>query len=117
MEYSVNCPICQMPLTLSNEHLDKKCQCPHCHEEICFSQGDLMRSGMRQARRRIDAEFKFIVVKFNEAEQVINSLYCSEGWYVISQSTIFLGETSAGWGGLGAATREEGLALILRRDI
>lgn len=58
-----------------------------------------------------------MVVEFKDAEEIINHLWQSEGWYVVSQSTVFLSESSGGWGGLSAGTKTEGLALVFRRDL
>lgn len=60
--------------------------------------------------------YKVLILKFNEAEKIINMLAHQEGWRVISHSTVFLSESTAGFGGFEAATRKEGLAVILQKD-
>ncbi len=146
MNYDVTCPHCSQKLTISEEHIDNICLCPHCHEEVCFNMEDIElekkmqmdlekkiqeeNNRIREKNIRIQEEnkrrlkmqsrrktsFKFIIAKFNDVERIVNMLYWEEGWYVISQSTVFLSESSGSIGGFGSGRREEGLALILRKD-
>ena len=110
MKYEVTCPHCSKDFFISEEHLDNIFVCPHCNEELCFSKDGFETKPQRKS------SFKFIIAQFDEVEEILNMLYRQEGWYVVSQSTVFLSETSGGIGGFGAGTREEGLALILRKD-
>ena len=110
MKYAVTCPHCSKSLFISEEHFDNICVCPHCNEELCFTKDDIETEPQRKSR------FKFVIAKFDDVERIVNTLYKEEGWYVVSQSTVFLSETSGGIGGFGAGTREEGLALIFRKD-
>ena len=127
MKYDVTCPHCSKTLSISEENFDNICVCPHCHKEIDFTRDDIAleeslreeedellsranRVLLKQSQRK--SRFKFVIARFDEVEGLLNLLYREEGWYVISQSTIFLSETP----GFASSTREEGLALILRRD-
>ncbi len=144
MKYEVTCSHCSQKLTISEEQIDSIYVCPHCHEELCFSMEDIemerkmqkeleekiqeennrireeniriqeenIRSLKIQSRRK--TSFKFVIAKFNEVEKIVNSLYQEDGWYVVSQSTVFLSESSEVIFGTGR--REEGLALIFRKD-
>ena len=127
MKYDVTCPHCSRTLSISEENFDSICICPHCNREIDFTQDDisseetsrleeedLLRKAnrvlLKQSHRK--SRFKFVIARFNEVEGLLNMLYRQEGWYVISQSTVFWGETP----GFSSSTREERLALILRKD-
>ena len=110
MKYEATCPHCSKTLFIPEENLYTSCVCPHCNEEICFTRDDA------EAESRRKSKFKFVIAKFDDVERIVNTLYKEEGWYVVSQSTVFLSETSGGIGGFGAGTREEGLALIFRKD-
>lgn len=132
MKYDVTCPHCSKVLSISEENFDNICVCPYCHKEIDFTQDDIaFDETLREEENRLllnenkkvlgmqsrkKSRFKFVIAKFDEVEGLINMLYQKEGWYVISQSTVFLSETSGGIGGFGAGTREEGIAMILRKD-
>ena len=104
MKYAVTCPHCSKELFISEEHFDNICVCPHCNKEMIFTMDDI------KPQRK--SSFKFVVAKFDEVEELINTLYKQEGWYVVSQSTVFISDTP----GIFTNTREEGLALILRKD-
>ena len=127
MKYDVTCPHCSRTLSISEENFDSICICPHCNREIDFTQDDISseetlrkdeeelllkanRVLLKQSQRK--SRFKFVIASFDEVEGLLNLLYRQGGWYVISQSTVFWGETP----GFASSTREERLALILRRD-
>ena len=127
MKYDVTCPHCSRTLSISEENFDSICICPHCNREIDFTQDDISseetlrkdeeelllkanRVLLKQSQRK--SRFKFVIASFDEVEGLLNLLYRQEGWYVISQSTVFWGETP----GFSSSTREERLALILRKD-
>ena len=110
MKYAVTCPHCSKDFFISEEHFDNVFVCPHCNEELCFTRDDIETVTQRKSK------FNFLIVKFDDVERIVNSLYREEGWYVISQSTVFLSESSGSIAGFGAGTREEGLALIFRKD-
>ena len=133
MKYEVTCPHCSKAFSISEENFDRICVCPHCHKEIDFTKDDIASEETDTLREdenlqlfknkivsniqsRRKTRFKFLIAKFNEVERTINYLYHTEGWYVVSQSTVFLKESSGSIGGFGTGTREEGLALILRKD-
>ena len=108
MKYAVTCPHCSKELFISEEHFDNVCVCPRCNKEMIFTMDDIKTESQRKS------SFKFVVAKFDEVEELINTLYKQEGWYVVSQSTVFLSETPGIF--TSTSTREEGLALILRKD-
>ncbi len=91
-------------------------------EEAARMAEEAERASNREQRERRNKDlwsrthYKFLILKFDEAETVLNSLARSEGWKVVSHSTVFLSETSGSLGGFGAGTRVEGIAVILRRD-
>ena len=144
MQYNVTCPLCSKTLFISEENIDNIIICPFCHEEVCFAMEDVelerkmqkeleMKKREEQKRKQEEDErileernrilkkearkktsFKFVIAKFNEVEELVNALYREEGWYVISQSTVFIGETPGIF--TNTSTREEGLALIFRKD-
>ena len=132
MRYEVTCPHCSKVLSISEEDFNRVCVCPHCHEEIDFTKDDIaLEETLREEENRLllnenkkllnmhsrkKSRFKFIIAKFDEVEGLLNLLYREEGWYVISQSTVFWSQTSGSIGGFGAGTREDRLALILRKD-
>lgn len=132
MKYDVTCPHCSKMLSLSEENFDNICICPHCHEEIDFAKDDVASEEtsreeenkrfqkenkvLLNMQSRIKSRFKFVIARFDEVEGLINLLYRQEGWYVISQSTVFISETETPGFFSNSNTREEGLALIFRKD-
>ena len=44
------------------------------------------------------------------------SAQAAEGWHVVSQSTVFLSETSGGLLGIAGRTRQEGILYTLERE-
>ena len=44
------------------------------------------------------------------------SAQAAEGWHVVSQSTVFLSETSGGLLGIAGGTRQEGILYTLERE-
>ena len=108
---------------MRRHHISKNCR-----EEICFSEEDFAEEEKRLAaiRRekikkqaqleRIKTEYCFIILKFADVEETLNRLWQDEGWQVVSQSTVFLSESSGGIGGFSAGTRTEGIAYTLKRE-
>jgi len=71
---------------------------------------------LKEKQERSRTEYRFIVLKFEDVETTLNHLWHNEGWQVVAQSTVFLSETSASWGGLGGGTKTEGIAYTLKRE-
>ena len=116
-DHVANCPFCNTPVKITQELLNQVLCCPNCREEICFSEEDFAEEEKRQAQlERLKIEYRFIILKLNEVEETLNYLWQDEGWQVVSQSTVFLSESSGGIGGLSAGTRTEGIAYTLKRE-
>ena len=137
-----NCPLCNSAIEFSIDLLDTIILCPCCKEEICFSEKDIIefseavkkrieakkieeevkqkqaqqRIAERKKQERFKQEYRFIILKFEEIENTLNHLLHNEGWQVVSQSTVFLSETSAGFGSLERGTKTEGIAYTLKKE-
>ncbi len=129
--YTAFCPLCNSAVEFSSDLLDKIIVCSNCKEEIVFSENyiidflevarkeeELKREAIRQRKReeRAQTEYCFIILKFNDIDKTLNNLWLNEGWQVVSQSTVFLSESSSGFGGLSSGSRTEGIAYTLKRE-
>ena len=136
------CPLCNSAVEFSSDLLDKIIVCSNCKEEIVFSENDIIdflevvrkeeelkreaarkeeelkREAIRQRKReeRAQTEYCFIILEFSDIGKTLNNLWLNEGWQVVSQSTVFLSESSAGFGGLSNGSRTEGIAYTLKRE-
>ena len=119
------CPFCNVPVEISKESLNQIVICPNCKEEICFSEEDLVdaeraRTVLEKAKiaaERARVEYRFLILELDNVEYTLNRLWRDEGWQVVSQSTVFLSESSLGVGGFSGSTRKEGIAFTLKREI
>ena len=116
-DYVADCPFCKKPVKVPKHLVALTAICPHCSKEICFSEKELIENKENLIREeRMKTEYSFIILKFDEVETSLNHLWQEEGWQVVSQSTVFLSETSAGMFGCSGSTRTEGIAYTLKRE-
>lgn len=118
------CPFCNTPVEISNEFINQIVVCPHCKEEICFSEEELVdaeRAKIIAEKAKIEAErskteYRFLILELDKIEYTLNRLWREDGWQVVSQSTVLLSESSLGVGGFSAGTKKEGIAFTLKRE-
>lgn len=139
---AANCPFCNSVVKFSTDLLNTIILCPNCNGEVCFFENDILefseaekrkkeanereayvarqreigRLNQQKKQERAKTEYRFVVLAIEDVEKKLNNLWINEGWQVVSQSTVFLSELSAGLGGISAGARTEGIAYTLKRE-
>lgn len=103
--YWQSCPHCNEFVKIE-QYLDGyEVSCPKCKQDFI---------AQNQNKNQCQVEYKFQIFEFDEIPQGLSAL-AADGWEVVSQSTIFLSEGSAGLLGISGGTRTEGIGYTLKR--
>lgn len=110
------CPFCQQEIKAKTSWRGQTAECPFCKESCVVP--DKTEPSVPSSGRFPEREYKVVILEVAAAPEMTRqlNLYVREGWRVISQSTIFISETSAGLMGLGGGTKQEGILYTLERE-
>ena len=104
------CPNCQNEIKADSSWTGQEAECPFCLKNCVVPAERKAFSALK--------EYKTIMLEVDDTENMSEKLnaQAAEGWRVVSQSTVFLSETSGGLMGLSGGTRQEGIFYTLERE-
>lgn len=111
-DFFFNCPFCHNQIKAKTSWRGKTAECPFCKSN-CVVPLEESASSPDSA----EIEYKVVILEVGNTDKMSMELnkYAADGWQVVSQSTVFLSETSAGLMGLAGGTRQEGILYTLCR--
>ena len=111
-DFFFNCPFCHNQIKAKMSWRGKTAECPFCKSNCVVP---LEESAPSPDSAEI--EYKVVILEVGNTDKMSMELnkYAADGWQVVSQSTVFLSETSAGLMGLAGGTRQEGILYTLCR--
>ena len=109
-DFFFNCPFCHNQIKAKTSWRGKTAECPFCKSNCVVP---LEESAPSPDSAEI--EYKVVILEVGNTDKMSMELnkYAADGWQVVSQSTVFLSETSAGLMGLAGGTRQEGILYTL----
>ena len=112
-DFFFNCPFCHNEIKAKTSWRGKTAECPFCKSNCIVP---LENSAVLPVSTSAEMEYKAVILEIKSTGEMSRELnkYASEGWHVVSQSTVFLSETS-GLMGLSGGTRQEGILYTLCR--
>lgn len=112
-DFFFNCPVCHNEIKAKTSWRGKTAECPFCKSNCVVP---LENSAVPPVSTSAEMEYKAVILEIKSTGEMSRELnkYASEGWHVVSQSTVFLSETS-GLMGLSGGTRQEGILYTLCR--
>ena len=109
-DFFFDCPFCHNSIKAKTSWRGKTAECPFCKADCVVP--------LETAVSPSDEEqYKVVVIEVASSGAMSQELnrYARDGWRVVSQSTIFMSETS-GLMGLSGGTRQEGILYTLMRE-
>ena len=112
-DFFFNCPFCHNEIKAKTSWRGKTAECPFCKSNCVVPLEESVSSPVAAER-----EYKVIILEVGSAYNMSRELnkYAAGGWCVVSQSTVFLSETSGGLMGFAGGTRQEGILYTLCRE-
>jgi transcription elongation factor Elf1 len=106
-----NCPFCHNEIKAKTSWRGKTAECPFCKSSCVVP----LEKTVDCSSSAVDEKYKVVIVEVGNTDKMSMELnkYAADGWQVVSQSTVFLSETSGGLMGLSGGTRQEGILYTL----
>ena len=109
------CPNCQNEIKAQTEWIGQTAECPFCLKS-CVVPEKLSLQKKETAVPQTEYQVLLLDIEHPQAMAEKLNAQAKKGWQVVSQSTIFLSETSPGILGLGNGERQEGILYTLKRE-
>ena len=112
-DFFFNCPFCHNQIKAKTSWRGKTAECPFCKSNCVVP----LENSAVPPVSAAEGKYKVVILEVGNTDKMSMELnkYASDGWQVVSQSTVFLSETSAGLMGLAGGTRQEGILYTLCR--
>lgn len=106
-----NCPFCHNEIKAKTSWRGKTAECPFCKSSCVVP----LEKTVDSSSSAVDEKYKVVIIEVGNTGKMSEELnkYVADGWQVVSQSTVFLSETSGGLMGLSGGTRQEGILYTL----
>ena len=113
-DFFFNCPVCHNEIKAKTSWRGKTAECPFCKSNSVVP---LENSVVPPVSSSDEMEYKVVILEVKSTGDMSSELnkYASDSWHVVSQSTVFLSETSNGLPGLSGGIRQEGILYTLCR--